>query len=96
MGSFRTTDLRYDYGWTTAEDTCREVNGFPPNLILDRNEGHEVLHFIIRYMDSVEWSTMIAFNNIETLIKTRMPGYLQSHLSMKNWLDGVCRPVEIC
>lgn len=96
MDGFRKTDLRYTYEWNTAEDTCRGVNGFPPNLILNRNEGHEVLHFIIRYMDSLEWRTMTSFNNIEKLIQTQLPVYLQSHMSMKNWLDGVCRQVELC
>ena len=87
MISFPTTILRLSAKWTKNEEVCRNISGFPDAMQLDVNEGYEVIHFITRYMACRGWGAEITFQNIETLIKTRLPFGVRSHKDVKDWLD---------
>ena len=91
MAGFLREDLRHSYNWNTPEDYCRDISGFPEAERLNCMEGYEVLHFINRYLEDIGWVTKISFNNVESIIKTRRPIFLQSHSQVKFWLDGMLR-----
>ncbi|MEL1245847.1 hypothetical protein AAEO56_16355 [Flavobacterium sp. DGU11] len=87
MANFTINDLKLEYYWETQEDSVKEITGFPPNVILNCTQGYEVLYFLNQYMDHLGWATKVSFNNIEILIKTRLPYGTRTHMEIKNWLD---------
>jgi hypothetical protein len=87
MLNFRVNDLRHSYEWNVPENDCKDIAGFPADVKLNCNEGYEVLHFVMRYMDDIGWCTLTSFNNIESMLKTRKPIFIHSHYEIKKWLD---------
>ncbi len=88
MISFSTTVLRHSSQWTTSEEACRAITGFPQHIMLNVNEGYEVLHFVCRYMAYKGWYAEVTFQNIESAIKTRLPFSVRSHKDVQEWLDA--------
>ncbi len=91
MCSFTPADLNQHYSWETPEDAALKVKGFPSNKELNRNQGYEVLHFLNRYMEDIGWCTRVSFNNIELLVKVKLPAGRRSHKDVKEWLDLLLR-----
>ena len=91
MAKFNSADLRKKYDWTTSKGTAEVVQGFPANVVFNSNQGHEVLHFINRYMEDIGWFTKISFNNIEVLIRDWLPLGKHNHKEVKEWLDANLR-----
>lgn len=87
MTLFAPTVLRHSCRWNTPESASREIGGFPENLVLNVNEGFELLYFITRYMDTHGWVSPITFQNIESVLKTRLPFKVRTHRAVKEWLD---------
>ena len=91
MINFTPDVLRHSAKWTTAEENCVSITGFPENVELNVNEGYEVIHFICRYMSCRGWLAEATFQNIESAIKTRLPFAVRSHKDIKDWLDSSFR-----
>jgi len=87
MANFTTNVLRHSCTWTTTEDGAKKISGFPDQFTLNVNEGFEVLYFINRYMEYKMWFSPITFQNIESLLKTRLPYNVRSHKAVQEWLD---------
>ncbi|MEL1245848.1 hypothetical protein AAEO56_16360 [Flavobacterium sp. DGU11] len=87
MIHFSTNVLRHSASWTTSEEACTKISGFPDNVVLNVNEGYEVLHFVSGYMSYRGWHSEITFQNIESVIKTRLPFTVRTHKEVKDWLD---------
>lgn len=87
MTLFSPTVLRHSCKWNTPENETLKVGGFPEGLPLNVNEGFELLYFITRYMDSRGWQSTITFQNIESVLKTRLPFNVRTHSAVKEWLD---------
>ena len=87
MLQFTKEALRHSCIFTTEEDLCRNIEGFPA-IPLNINEGYEVIHFVCRYMAWKGWSSHITFNAIESFIKTRLPFHVKTHADVKEWLDA--------
>ncbi len=87
MANFTMTDLKQEYFWESQEDTEKLIDGFPADRILNCTQGYEVLYFLNRYMDHAGWVTLVSFNNIERLLKTRLPFGKRTHKDVKEWLD---------
>jgi hypothetical protein len=87
MTHFAPSALRHSCKWNTPEYVSQEIGGFPENKTLDVNEGFELLYFITRYMNSRGWASQITFQNIESLLKTRLPFRVRTHKAVKEWLD---------
>ncbi|AWH85731.1 hypothetical protein HYN59_11705 [Flavobacterium album] len=87
MANFTIDDLKLEYYWETPEDSVKGITGFPPNVILNCTQGYEVLYFLNQYMDDIGWVTKVAFNNMELLLKHRLPYGTRTHMDIKNWLD---------
>jgi hypothetical protein len=87
MVKFEIGDLRKAYSWETPEEIADTIEGFPSDLVLNCKEGYEVLYFINRYMDDIDWITIKSFNNIELLIRDWLPLGSHTHLEVKKWLD---------
>ena len=89
MNTFQKTDMLYDYTWNeTREDDNKRVQGFPEDYLLFRNEGFEVLPFIIRYMRARRLDTISAFHTIESAIREGMPKNVIGHQAVRTWLDN--------
>ncbi len=88
MIHFAPTVLRHSCKWNTTETQSLAIGGFPENIRLNVSEGFELLHFITRYMDIRGWVSQITFQNIESLLKTRLPYNVHSHKAVKEWLDA--------
>ncbi|WP_294822042.1 hypothetical protein [uncultured Flavobacterium sp.] len=91
MANFTKGDLKQDYAWKTKEEPAKKIEGFPADVVLNCSQGYEVLHFLNRYMDDLGWVTIISFNNIEFIIKARMPFGKRTHKEVKDWLDSLLR-----
>lgn len=91
MCNFTRNDLKQDYLWRTKEETVKNISGFPADIVLNCTQGYEVLHFLNRYMDDIGWSTLVSFNNIELIIKSRLPFGKRTHKDVKEWLDILLR-----
>lgn len=85
MANFHRSDLRYNYTAQSAGGNCKKVRGFPSNVVLNRNEGYEVLHFINHYMSRRHYSQLVTFERIEEAIKTKLP-FDTSYANVKKWL----------
>ena len=89
MANFGRDALRFKYSWTTTEGDSKKVIGYPDNILLNRDEGYEVLHFINKYMTTKNLNnTLTNFNIIENSIKTTVPSNLRSQANIKAWLDS--------
>jgi hypothetical protein len=88
MTYFAPSILRHSCKWNTPERESRSIGGFPDHKMLNVNEGFELLYFIARYMDSRGWVSQITFQNIESLLKTRLPFNVRTHKAAKEWLDA--------
>ncbi|WP_294822040.1 hypothetical protein [uncultured Flavobacterium sp.] len=88
MVNFSPDVLRHSAQWTTAEEACSTITGFPNTIVLDVNEGYEVLHFVCRYMALRGWFAEAIFQGIESAIKTRLPFGVRTHKDVKDWLDS--------
>lgn len=91
MAGFSRKHLRHSYIWSTPENECKAIEGFPDTEKLNCMEGYEVLHFVNRYLNDIGWCTQTSFNNVESLVKTRKPIFLHNHSEVKLWLDGMLR-----
>lgn len=87
MVKFEGADLCKTYSWNTPEGMVNDIEGFPADVVLNCNEGYEVLYFINRYMEDIDWATIKSFNNIELLIRDWLPLGTHTHQEVKNWLD---------
>ncbi|TPG41506.1 hypothetical protein [Flavobacterium pectinovorum] len=89
MANFGRNSLKFNYSWTTTEGDSKKVIGYPDNVLLNRNEGYEMLHFINKYMVTRNLSiTESNFTTIEYSIKTNVPSDLRSQTHIKTWLDN--------
>ncbi|QOG02081.1 hypothetical protein [Flavobacterium sp. MDT1-60] len=89
MTNFGRDSLRFNYSWTTTEGDSKKVIGYPDNVLLNRNEGYEILHFINKYMLTRNLNSTISnFTAIENSIKTSVPSNLRSQAHIKTWLDN--------
>jgi hypothetical protein len=87
--SFKRSDLKLTYVWTASkEGDNAKITGFPDNVLLDRNEGYEVLPFIIRFVNA-HWketpSTVATGQQVEQLIR-KCPTNLRSHRHITDWI----------
>lgn len=89
MANFKKSDLKLKYSWTaSAEHDNANIKGFPDNILLDRNEGYEVLPFLNRYMANKGWTLQSTLNKLEDALRSELPGNIRSHEKIKNWLDN--------
>ena len=87
MANFGRDALTYNYSWRTTEGDSNRVVGFPDNVLLNRSEGYEVLHFINRYMTTRNATTLDDFRTLERYIHQSVPGNLHSQANIRQWLD---------
>ena len=87
MANFSTAILRHSSVWNIPESETLQIKGFPDNVLFHWNQGYELLHFINRYMEYRGWYAAVTFQNIESVIKTRLPFSAKTHNDVKNWLD---------
>lgn len=92
--AFTRRDLQYShYSWRTTEGDSSRIRGFPDNVLLNRNEGYEVVHFINQFIaDQVSWRTeseaskLALGHKIERMIHNNLPGNVRSHLNVQQWI----------
>ncbi len=88
MANFKKSDLKLMYSWTaSAENDNAKITGKPDSILLDRNEGYEVLPFLNNYMTYKGWTLKTTLNKLEDCLRKDVPGTTRSHANIKNWLD---------
>ena len=89
MADFKKGDLYYtDYDWKASDGDNARIIGFPDNILLNRREGYEVLHFLNRYMTKKGWSLKDSLHKLEQAIRNRLPSEIRSHKNVNEWLDN--------
>lgn len=89
MANFGKDSLKFNYSWTTTEGDSKKVTGYPDSVLLNRNEGYEILHFINKYMATRNLNNTISnFIVIEDSIKRNIPSNLRSQAHIKEWLNN--------
>jgi hypothetical protein len=89
MANFSRSHLKYvTYTWNNTEIVSKTIDGFPDNILLNRIEGYEVLCFINRYMETHNYSLTSTFEQIEEVIRTRLPLDRKSYKTIKEWLEA--------
>ena len=75
-------DLQYQYTWTAIPPDDRRLTGAPDDILLNRHEGYEVLHFLKRHCQDAN-----AARKAERLIQTQLPGDVRSRARVLEWLQ---------
>jgi hypothetical protein len=81
--------LYKDYSWKAKEEGDNpRLTGFPDNVLLDRNEGYEVLGFINQFAVINNWHAdgAAAGNKIERMIRTGLPGSIRGRKQVHSWI----------
>lgn len=86
MALLASTDLQYQYSWTAISPDDPKITGIPDSVLLNRNEGYEVLSFINRVAHVSNWTIKDPALKAERLIKEHLPGDIRSHSNVWQWL----------
>lgn len=90
MAYFSKSDLLYTYSWKAKQENDNpRVTGFPDNVLLDRNEGYEVLYLINQVAQMNNWKPdgRAAGHKIERMLQV-MPGNVRSRDNVIGWLSN--------
>lgn len=89
MVYYTKADMIYnDYVWRARlEHDNPNITGFPDDILLDRNEGYEVLYFINAIAKHSNWSVSnkSGGKKIEQMLR-KLPGHIRSRKNIYNWL----------
>lgn len=91
MATITANDLRYSYSWKAIAGDDPRQTGKPDSVLLNRNEGYEVLAFINAFCARHTWNpgphaTVAEALKVERLIKTKLPGEIRSRQHIDAWL----------
>lgn len=89
MADFSEDDLEFqdEYTWTHEKGDNPKKIGHPDQVLLDRDEGYEVLPFINRFMKKHKMVKKESFLKVEDLIKNHLPSNIRSHANITAWLE---------
>ncbi len=80
---------RRDYSWRAQPPDDARVRGFPDDVLLDADEGYEVLDFINRFQRAHDRNgeplTRDDALRVERLLQ-RKPGNVRSHRRVTEWV----------
>jgi hypothetical protein len=84
-----TSDLQYRYSWQAKPGDDATLRGFPDNILLNTEEGYEVLDFINRCLRQWDKSgtplDLADAKKIERMLQAK-PGGIRSHAKVQAWL----------
>jgi hypothetical protein len=80
------SDLQFKYSWNTVLPDNPKITGIPDSVLLNRNEGFEVLAFINRIATANNWNEKELGLKTERLIRNQLPRYTRSHARVLQWL----------
>jgi len=89
--SFKKSNLLFkDYKETAVADHDNpDIRNFPDDRLLNRTEAYEMVRYINGYAKKEGWleSSIVAKGQqLESLIRTKVPGNLHSHKHITEWL----------
>lgn len=92
MNTIAKSDLLYSYTWSTIAGDDPRLTGKPDSVLLNRNEGYEVLYFINRFcslhtFNNGQAATKAEALKAERLIRTQLPSNLRSRQHVSEWLE---------
>jgi hypothetical protein len=88
MAYYTKADLKFRYNWNArSENDNPKFTGFPDNVLLDRNEGYEVLYLINQIAEENNWKpdNGVAGHKIERMLQ-QLPGNIRSRANVKEWI----------
>ncbi len=80
------SDLMYDYSWTVVSGDNPQITGVPDEVLLNRDEGYEMLAFINRIAEVSQWTEKHSALKVERLIKKHLPSDIRARASIWQWL----------
>lgn len=80
------SDLKYVYSWTAVAPDDPKVAGYPDSVLLNRNEGNEVLAFINRFAIAHNFKQKQSGSRTERLIREHLPDDVLSRRNVNRWL----------
>jgi|GEM_PF-642872 len=88
MAFYDKSDLKYQYNWSVYEENDPNINGGPDSISLNLDDGHEMLQFINEFAQKHRFVNKMTGTIIERLIKDHLPGHLNSHEKVMEWLEN--------
>lgn len=86
MALIARSDLQFTYSWTAIPPDDARVTGTPDDVLLNRNEGYEVLPFINRMAKESKWTTKEPGLKVERMIRNGLPGSIRSRKNIWQWI----------
>ena len=87
MALIEKSDLSYtDYTWTTYAKDDPKVTGVPDSTLLNRKEGYEVLYFINKLAEILNFKQKSSGVKIEKMIREQVPENIRSQQGIQNWI----------
>lgn len=83
MAVISRSDLKYRYTWSVDQGDNPKYTGALDRKKVDRDEGYEVLHFLNAICETKEQAL-----HAERLIKTLLPGTVQTRGEIFTWLTN--------
>ncbi len=80
--------LLYDYKWAPIPNDDTRISGEPDESLLNRREGYEVLYFINKVCDILNYSSVESALKMERMIRNVVPSEVGSQVGVKDWLQG--------
>lgn len=80
------SDLKYTYSWTAIASDDPKLTGKPDSVLLNRNEGYEVLAFINRFAETHNLKSKASGIKTEKMLKEHLPSDTRSHKNVSKWL----------
>ena len=80
------SDLQFQYSWTAIAPDDSRMTGVPDSILLNRNEGYEVLPFINRIAAASKWADKSLGLKVERMIRNHLPGRVRSQKNVWQWI----------
>lgn len=87
MSLLTSSDLRYLYKWSAAENDNPALQGEPDSSLFNRHEGYEVLYLINKLAYYKGWNQKASGIKAERLIRDHLPTHVRSQEHVIKWLN---------
>lgn len=86
---FKQSDLKYtDYIWKAIEGKDDpKISGEPDSTLFNRQQGHEVLYLINKYMENHYITDKNTGRKIEQIIREELPGDVRSQKRVVDYIE---------
>ena len=81
------SNLQYKYSKGNTEGDDPKLRGEPDRSLFNRNEKHEVIYLIGKFVSKHGISTVESIQKTERMIQEHLPGNIREQSAVVNWLE---------